>query len=192
LKGSACSTSAVAAASCQSQWHGWGQRSWGLTLRPETSLLHRCTPRNPACGICPLRTPCQARAQGTAPDLPRKKPKTPKPTRRGVAYVARRSDGAVLLETRPDNGLLGGMLGWPGSDWAEATPDHTPPCDGDWHDPGAQARHTFTHFHLILDIRIADVSIDTAAARGQFVPRDQFRVSDLPTVMRKVYDLTRD
>ena len=151
-----------------------------------------CTPRNPACGICPLRTPCQARAQGTAPDLPRKKPKTPKPTRRGVAYVARRSDGAVLLETRPDKGLLGGMLGWPGSDWAEATPDHTPPCDGDWHDPGAQARHTFTHFHLILDIRIADVPIDTAPARGQFVPRDQFRVSDLPTVMRKVYDLTRD
>ena len=38
-----------------------------------------CTPRNPACGICPLRDPCQARAQGIAAELPAKTPKRPKP-----------------------------------------------------------------------------------------------------------------
>ena len=74
-----------------------------------------CTPAKPACGICPLVSPCAARAAGIAAELPRKAPKKTKPIRFGIAYVARRADGAVLLERRPPRGLLGGMLGWPGS-----------------------------------------------------------------------------
>ena len=64
-----------------------------------------CTPKSPACGICPWMEACAARRAGTAADLPRKTPKKPKPTRLGYAYVARRSDGAWLLEERPDSGL---------------------------------------------------------------------------------------
>ena len=78
-----------------------------------------CTPRSPSCGLCPWRSACAARAAGAQAELPRRTPKKAKPTRLGIAYVARRSDGAWLLERRPDNGLLGGMLGWPGSDWLE-------------------------------------------------------------------------
>ena len=59
-----------------------------------------CTPKSPACGICPLRDPCLARAANTAPELPRKAPKKPKPTRYGIIYLAERDDGAVLLERR--------------------------------------------------------------------------------------------
>ncbi|MEW2914413.1 A/G-specific adenine glycosylase, partial [Leisingera sp. JC11] len=76
-----------------------------------------CTPRNPACGICPWRGPCAARVAGTAAELPKKTPKKPKPTRQGIVYLAESADGTWLLERRPDKGLLGGMLGWPGSDW---------------------------------------------------------------------------
>jgi A/G-specific adenine glycosylase len=81
-----------------------------------------CTPRNPACGLCPWRDNCRARLFATPAELPRKKPKKAKPKRRGIAYITRRVDGAYLLETRPDSGLLGGMLGWPGSEWAETDP----------------------------------------------------------------------
>lgn len=147
-----------------------------------------CTPRNPACGICPWREPCLARREGIAAELPRKAPKKAKPVRRGVIYLARRADGAWLLETRPDRGLLGGMLGWPGSDWAETIPPHEPPVEADWTDPGAEVRHTFTHFHLVLEVRLAR-SGDLAPRRGAFVPADRFRPSALPTVMRKAYDL---
>lgn len=31
-----------------------------------------CTPKSPACGICPWRNPCQARTEGTAAELPKK------------------------------------------------------------------------------------------------------------------------
>ena len=151
-----------------------------------------CTPRSPACGICPWRDPCMARVEGRAAEFPKKAPKTPKPVRKGVAYVAQRVDGAWLLETRPDTGLLGGMLGWPGSEWREEEPTAQPPLEADWRDPGAEVRHTFTHFHLRLALRVATVAMDATPDRGQFLARSDFRPSNLPTVMRKAYDLASD
>jgi A/G-specific adenine glycosylase len=147
-----------------------------------------CTPKSPACGICPLRAPCLARARGTAPDLPRKTPKKPKPTRRGVVYVAEREDGALLLERRPDKGLLGGMLGWPGTEWSDA-PVPNPPLEAEWRPLAGEVRHTFTHFHLVLRIEHARVARSAVPETGNFMPMTQFRPSDLPTVMRKVFDL---
>jgi len=150
-----------------------------------------CTPRNPACGICPLRSPCVARVEGTALELPKKTPKKPKPTRLGIAYVGRRADGAYLLERRPDKGLLGGMLGWPGGPWSEEGAAEAPPIAADWRLLGAEARHTFTHFHLILQVRIADLPQGANPEVGQFIEPETFRPSDLPTVMRKAFDLAR-
>ena len=153
-----------------------------------------CTPKSPACGICPWRDPCLARRNGTAAELPKKTPKKPKPIRHGTVYLGQRADGAWLLETRPDKGLLGGMLGWPGTDWIEADgprPADTPPASADWQPLAGEVRHTFTHFHLMLTVMHAPLPEDTVPARGHFVVRDDFRPSDLPTVMRKAYDLLR-
>ena len=149
-----------------------------------------CTPRNPACGLCPWRRACAAWDAGTAAELPKKAPKKRKPTRLGIAYLARRVDGAWLLERRPDKGLLGGMLGWPGSDWDEA-PQDAPPIRAEWKTLPGEARHTFTHFHLRLTVKTALVPMDRPAARGAFVDPDTFDPADLPTVMRKAFDLAR-
>lgn len=150
-----------------------------------------CTPKSPACGICPWRTPCAARVAGTAAELPKKTPKKPKPTRHGIVYLARSEAGEWLLERRPDKGLLGGMLGWPGSDWNEA-PQPAPPFEADWQDLGAEVRHTFTHFHLILRVMVAELPEGFTPSAGQeLIRRHDFRPSDLPTVMRKAFDLWR-
>ena len=147
-----------------------------------------CTPRRPACGLCPWRTACTAWINGTAADLPKKTPKKRKPTRLGIAYLARRVDGAWLLERRPDRGLLGGMLGWPGSEWDEA-PQEAPPIRAEWRTLEAEARHTFTHFHLRLTVKTALVPMERTPDRGEFLPLSEFRPGDLPTVMRKAFDL---
>ena len=78
-----------------------------------------CSPRRPACGLCPVVSGCEAHAQGLAEVLPYRDAKTERPTRRGVAFVALRDDGAVLLRERPLKGLLGGMLETPSSPWTE-------------------------------------------------------------------------
>ncbi len=151
-----------------------------------------CTPKSPACGLCPWRKPCLALRAGTAADLPRKIPKKPKPLRHGTVFLARRADGAWLLETRPEKGLLGGMLGWPGSDWIaieETLPETAPPCPGNWQLCDAEVRHTFTHFHLTLHVLHAQVPMSTVPTRGNFIKPEQFRPSDLPTVMRKAYNI---
>ncbi|MBD3785441.1 MAG: A/G-specific adenine glycosylase [Sphingomonadales bacterium] len=140
-----------------------------------------CTPRSPDCAACPVAAFCAARAQGIAASLPRKAPKPEKPTRRGFAYVAIDPAGGVLLERRPDKGLLGGTLGFPGSDWSE-DPAPRPPLTAEWRAAPVMVRHTFTHFHLDLVVMVA------RATGPGFTPRDTFRPGDLPTLMRKVWD----
>lgn len=150
-----------------------------------------CTPRNPRCDICPIAEVCLAREAGTAADLPKKLPKKAKPTRVGIAYIVRRTDGALLLEKRPDKGLLGGMLGWPGSEWAVEQPDHAPPVEAEWETAKSVAKHTFTHFHLQLTVKTAEVSQGVNPARGHFVLQQDFQREGLPTVMRKAFDLAQ-
>ncbi len=152
-----------------------------------------CTPKKPACGICPWRTPCKGRKEGIAEKLPMKLPKAPKPIRHGAAYVAYSSAGQLLLETRPNKGLLGGMLAWPTTEWVEGNPSDAPPVLANWVLLDEQVRHTFTHFHLILSVLVG-TDVTNQPTRGQFVSISDFEPNDLPTVMRKVWKLaqTRD
>ena len=144
-----------------------------------------CTPKSPDCDLCPWASPCLARAAGQAADLPLRSPKPVKPTRYGIAYVARNHDGAWLLERRPDKGLLGGMLGWPGAEWGAEAVENSP-FSADWRPVSGEVRHTFTHFHLRLSLQIATVG-NVNPVQGSFITADQFEPSDLPTVMRKAY-----
>ena len=60
-----------------------------------------CTPRWPACGICPLVRACAGRLAGVAEALPRRAGKAAKPVRHGIAWLAVREDGRVSTRTRP-------------------------------------------------------------------------------------------
>ena len=142
-----------------------------------------CTPKNPACGICPWMEGCAGRLAGIAAELPRKRPKRAKPTRHGHIYIARRPGGATLMETRPPKGLLGGMLALPTSEWTD-TPEPAPPVQADWREIG-EVRHTFTPFHLIL--RVYTTETLATETRGHWV--EQANPGDLPTVFAKALKL---
>jgi A/G-specific adenine glycosylase len=156
-----------------------------------------CSPRKPACALCPWVEPCAARAAGIAETLPRKAPKKPKPTRHGMAFVVVREDGAVLLRRRPPKGLLGGMSEPPVSAWAEdmtkddlaAAPPELGPLSLDWRRVPADVRHTFTHFHLELAVWHARAPLDALAPEGCWWSGPNALPGEaLPTVMRKAVE----
>ncbi|MHB2166943.1 A/G-specific adenine glycosylase [Alsobacter sp. R-9] len=148
-----------------------------------------CTPRSPACGLCPFRAPCRARAEGTAETFPRKLKKAEGRLRRGAAFVARRPDGAILVRTRPPKGLLGGMTEVPGTPWsadfeADTALAHAP-LDVPWTRIPGSVGHVFTHFPLELVVFRAETG--AAAPDGcRWLPAREIPGEAFPNVFRKV------
>ena len=149
-----------------------------------------CTPRGPACGLCPWASCCEVQRRGIAHELPRKAPKRWRPTRHGAAFWIERSDGAVLLRRRPDKGLLGGMIEVPSSDWTACGPADIAaeaPLQARWTAFGRNIEHTFTHFHLVLTLWRADAGeFELPPGDYRWVAPEAFHVQALPSLMRKV------
>jgi A/G-specific adenine glycosylase len=77
-----------------------------------------CTPKKPACAICPWLDACVARVRGDQDTFPRKTEKAEGKLRKGAAFVVIREDNHILLRTRAGKGLLASMTEVPGSEWS--------------------------------------------------------------------------
>ena len=139
-----------------------------------------CTPRVPACGICPVMADCRARGRADIERLPVKPAKKAKPQRYGVAHWIEQ-EGAIWLVRRPDKGMLGGMRALPGGAWTDA-----PPAESGI----VQVDHGFTHFDLCLTL-VARESED-AAGEGEWWPLSALDAAGLPTLYRKLTDKMRE
>jgi len=152
-----------------------------------------CTPKKPACALCPLNDDCAARLRGDQEAFPRKAAKKTGELRRGAAFVVTRGN-ELLVRTRAEKGLLGGMTEVPGSDWLAAQDDkaalkQAPTLKGvaRWHRKAGVVTHVFTHFPLELVVYTASVSARAHAPQGmRWVPIATLQGEALPNVMRKV------
>jgi A/G-specific adenine glycosylase len=152
-----------------------------------------CTPKKPACALCPLGDDCVARLRGDQEAYPRKTPKKAGELRRGAAFVVRRGS-EVLVRTRPAKGLLGGMTEVPTSDWLAAQGDATArkqaPHLGSasrWRRRAGAVTHVFTHFPLELVVYTATTAAGTPAPEGmRWTPIATLNDEALPNLMRKV------
>ena len=154
-----------------------------------------CTPRAPACMLCPLAPFCAAR-ELKPQDFPKKAAKKARPFRTGAVFVLRRADGALLVRRRPERGLLGGMTEFFGADWREDRAEDwsrdamraaSAPCpSADWRFVG-DIDHVFTHFALRLSVHVAEAPGDfVASPEGFWLDGKDLRAAALPSVMRKV------
>jgi A/G-specific adenine glycosylase len=152
-----------------------------------------CTPKKPACALCPLNGDCLALARGDQESFPRKAPKKTGALRRGAAFVVTRGE-ALLVRTRPERGLLGGMTEVPTSHWLAAQHDKTALKQapmlkgiGRWHRKAGVVTHVFTHFPLELVVYTANVAARARAPEGmRWLPISTLADEALPNVMRKV------
>lgn len=141
-----------------------------------------CRPRAPRCDLCPLAQACAAWASGAPETWPRKTARGVRPERAGVAYVLRQG-GRIAVVRRPPRGLLGGMLGLPGTGWTADGPGPqdiaaAAPADLRWRDAGA-VDHVFTHFRLTLTVLAAEGE----APGVEWLPERS--LGDLPSVFLK-------
>jgi A/G-specific adenine glycosylase len=150
-----------------------------------------CLPGRPKCRLCPLAEDCRARAAGIAHALPARSPKPARPLRRGAVFWLVRRDGAVLLRRRPEQGLLGGMMEFPSTDWRveawrESEARAAAPLAADWSALPGLVRHGFTHFELELQVFSGRLKASARPAEGVWCPIDRLSEMALPTLMKKV------
>jgi A/G-specific adenine glycosylase len=158
-----------------------------------------CSPKRPACALCPWNDACAANARGEAELFPVKTPKREGALRRGAAFVVRRADGYLLVRTRPTKGLLGAMTEVPTTEWTQAFDDsdaldQAPQLAAAksrkpvvWRKKAGVVRHVFTHFPLELSVYTADVPAQTLAPNGgRWVALASLQGEALPSLMRKV------
>ncbi len=147
-----------------------------------------CTPKRLNCLICPCADYCEGRKRGIASTLPRKAARKPVPARKGIAFWIERADGAILLRRRPEKGLLGGMMEIPSTEWQAHLPDPVdPPFPAQWSRQPGIVEHTFTHFHLELEIWKALATGKQPPAAGHvWVAAKDIHAEALPSVMRKI------
>ena len=143
-----------------------------------------CAPRTALCMLCPIQTGCVATKTGDPTLYPIKPEKAERPTRKGHAYVMLDRDGDVYLQSRPPNGLFGGMTEVPGSDWVATLPEVGYPVKGEWKHRG-QVVHIFTHFRLELEVWSAVVPPEGFGG-GWWAERRALKGEALPTLFRKV------
>jgi A/G-specific adenine glycosylase len=139
-----------------------------------------CTPKKPACTLCPWRDGCAAHHAGDMETFPVKAPKKDKPHRRGAALVVVRADGAVWCEQRPNDGLLPSMTQVPTTPWSDESPTAFDDAE-----PIGSIEHVFTHFALTLVVyrREGDAP---PSKNGWWSTPDMLREEAWPTVMVKV------
>lgn len=150
-----------------------------------------CRPKTPLCLICPISAACDAYARGDQEDFPVRPAKKPKPYRKGAVFALSNGRGEMLFERRPEKGLLGGMLGLPGTAWTAGEKDESfalAPVKAEWARVG-EVVHVFTHFHLTLDVYVASAPKGFRKSSDQQWIRPEKAL--LPTVMKKAVSITQ-
>lgn len=152
-----------------------------------------CLPNGaPQCEVCPLRSLCEAHAQGTELQFPTKPPKKPRRIEQRTVFVLQCGDRLAVCK-RPSHGLLAGLWQLPDVPGKLETAEALRQAE-QWgvHPTGilktAERTHIFTHVQW--DLR--GVWLTCAAEAPQFTWADENALQHeigLPTAYRQFLDL---
>lgn len=132
-----------------------------------------CTPKSPSCLLCPVQEHCQAFALGRQTELPVKAKSKRQPVRKYLSFLLEDEQGNVLIEQRPENGLLASLWQFP----MAATEQVDPPLAAEWikQQYGIeveltgqidQIRHVFSHVIWEIDVWKGQIKADNVKREG--------------------------
>jgi A/G-specific adenine glycosylase len=160
-----------------------------------------CTPRSPACDVCPLGTVCAARALGAPETFPVQSARAPVPHKTIAVGLITDDDGRVLVQRRPEDGMLGGLWEFPGGKQEPGEPlDET--CRREIQEElgvdvhvgplVATVNHAYTHFTVTIHAyRCALVAGEPVTETGepiQWVTPDEAAALAFPRANRRIID----
>lgn len=177
--------------------------SWAQEATPQTAVDIKswtqvimdlgatvCTPRNPKCPQCPLRSTCRAAALGTPERWPTPRAKKAIP-RIAIAWQWTRQGNKVAAVLRPDTGIWGGLWTPPERPGEEGLGDGPPP-EGQGQGLRAWGEHRLTHrlIRWSLEPTITPLSADPPLDL-QWLTRAEWEAKAWPRPLRRWWtDLT--
>ena len=148
-----------------------------------------CTPRRPACLLCPFERVCLAHRDGRETSLPARATRRTVPEREATLLLVTRG-GSVLLERRPAVGIWGGL-------WSLPEVPVNLPLDASRFgmvesiERVAGFVHAFTHFVLharVEHVRVSDAArtVEAPADDRRWIAFDALDSIGLPTPIRSL------
>jgi A/G-specific adenine glycosylase len=156
-----------------------------------------CTPKSPQCLLCPVQSVCEAFRQGKEQDLPvKKKGKAPIVSEMIFLFITHRS--RVLIEKRPNDGILAGMWGLPTIEKKTTDFKH-------FFEQGClklnrsltimreigKFQHIFSHRHWNVEVYQAELKTkpDNIPDHWRWVDFSELKQYPFPNVYRKAFQL---
>lgn len=159
-----------------------------------------CTPRAPNCPSCPLRVVCGAADAGDPEAYPVTAKRAPIPHHNVAVGVLFDDAGNVLIQKRPENGMLGGLWEFPGG---KQEPDETVPeaCTRELREELGvdvvvgeafhEMSHAYSHFRITLHAflaRLPSGSRISTARPTRWVAPSTLHEYAFPRANRKLID----
>jgi A/G-specific adenine glycosylase len=156
-----------------------------------------CTPKNPQCSKCSWVNECLAFKEGYPERYPIKEAKKSIPTRYAVAYLIANAQRQILIRKREEKGLLAGLYEVPTTAWSmdqAKVSEESAQLLNDMQNPvyKGQVKHTFTHFHLNVEVFIVNRQHVQKQQDEIWVHLDDLAQFALPTLMKKVISMGYD
>lgn len=134
-----------------------------------------CTPKKPACLLCPVQSHCTAFEQGLQEELPIKSKGKKQKTMPYLSVVVENEQGEILIEKRPEFGLLANLWQFPMADATEVSLEQLAywfkleyGIDIKLEETLQPVRHIFSHIIWEMIVLRAKTN-DKEAEKGRFV-----------------------
>jgi A/G-specific adenine glycosylase len=152
-----------------------------------------CTPTSPKCLLCPVRENCAAFYAGEQNDLPVKtKNKKTKALQYDV-YIAQNDNNHLLMQKRPDSGLLANMWQFPMIERSLKELNTVPFLEEHFaihytkeHDMGT-FKHVFSHLTWEMECFAGHAVGDKLAENCKWLSLEEIKAVPMPVSMLKIY-----
>jgi A/G-specific adenine glycosylase len=160
-----------------------------------------CTPQNPRCDVCPVLKRCGARATDKVAFFPVLKKKDPVPHYDIAVGILENETGELLIQRRPEEGLLGGLWEFPGGKRESDEPLHAT-CVREFREefgveviidrPVMTLSHAYSHFKITLHAFKCRIRSGIPSSRSnlslRWVAIDALNAFAFPRANRKLID----